>query len=82
MKVYVKMLPFPGICDAARDMEFALREGNIKELLICVQEELGAASLPLEMLLFLRNGHGLDIHENVQFHDEDHFMILPQIEGG
>jgi len=82
VKVYVKMLPFPGICDTAREMEFTLREGNLSELLICVQEEVGAATLPLEMLMFLHNGHGLDIHENVQFRDGDRILILPQIDGG
>jgi len=82
MKIYVKMFPIPGICDTSREMEFELREGTLNELLICLREEAGDAPLPLEMLMFLHNGSGLDIHENTQLSDGDHLWVLPQISGG
>jgi len=82
MKIYVKMFPIAGICDAAREMEITIREGNLNELLICLQDQTGAASLPLETLMLLHNGRGVDIHENMQFSDGDRLWILPQISGG
>jgi len=82
MKIYVKMFPIAGICDAAREMEFSLREGNLSELLFCLQEEAGDAPLPMETLMFLLNGRGLDIHEDAQFSDGDRLWVLPQISGG
>jgi len=82
MKINVKMFPIAGICDAAREMEFALREGNLNELLACVQKETGDTPLPLETLMFLHNGRGLDIHENAQFSDGDRLWIMPMISGG
>ena len=82
MIIYVKIFPIAGICEAARDMEFELREGSLDELLSCLREELGAAPLPLETLMFLLNGRGLDINEPAQFSDGDRLWILPQISGG
>jgi len=82
MKIFVKMFPIPGICTESREMEFALCEGNLNELLVCLQEQVGAITLPLETLMFLHNGRGVDINENLQFRDEDRLWILPQISGG
>ena len=76
------MFPIAGINDAAREMELVLSDGSLDELLTSLQEEAGAAPLPLETLMFLNNGQGLDIHENVQFHDGDRLWVLPQISGG
>ena len=62
-------------------MEFSLVEGSTNEFLSCLQEEVGAP-LPLEMLMFLRNGRGLDLRENAQLSDGDRLWVLPQISGG
>ena len=82
MKISVKMFPIPGICDKSREMEFALPEGTLSELLIRVQEEVGAGPLPLDILMFLRNGRVLDINEDTRFSDGDRLWILTQIDGG
>jgi len=82
MKIYVKLFPIPGICEASREMEFSLNEGTPNELLICVQEETGTDPLPLDILMFLLNGRGLDMNESSRFHDGDRLWILPRIEGG
>ena len=82
MKIYVKMFPIAGICEAAREMELELGEGNLDELLIFVREHAGVTDLPLETLMFLLNGRGIDIQENVQFRDGDHLWLLPKIYGG
>ena len=81
MKIYVKMFPIAGICDSSREMVFSLAEGNLNELLPYLQKQAGAP-LPLEKLLFLHNGRGLDIHENKQFSDGDRLWVLPMISGG
>ena len=82
MKIYVKIFPIAGICEASREMEFSLSDGNLNELLKCIREEMSTAPLPLDTLMFLLNGRGLDLNENVQFHDEDRLWILPLISGG
>jgi len=82
MKIYVKLFPIPGICEASREMEFNLNEGTPDELLICVQEEAGADPLPVDILMFLLNGRVADINEKTRFSDGDRLWILPQIEGG
>jgi len=82
MKVHVKMFSIPGICEASREMEFALCEGDLKELLNLLQEEVGDAPLPLDNLLILHNGRALVKNENAQFSDGDDLWILPQISGG
>ena len=82
MKIHVKMFPIAGISDASREMELVLSEGSLNELLNGLQKEAGIAPLPLETLMFLHNGRGLDIHENVQFRDGDSLWMLPHISGG
>ena len=76
------MFPIAGISDASWEMELVLCEGSLDELLNGLQKEAGAAPLPLETLMFLLNGQGLDIHENVQFRDGDRLWVLPHISGG
>ena len=83
MKVQVKIFPAAGLCDQKQEFEIVLNKGNFAELETRLEERFGINPLPIESLIFLHNGRGLDgRRENVTFQDGDLLWLLPQISGG
>ena len=82
MKVHVKVFPTAGLCDETKKVDIDLEEGNMSELQLQLQEQLGASPHQIEGLMFLHNGFSLDKHKEVAFQDGDQLWLLPLLSGG
>ena len=81
MRVNVKVYPIAGVSDATQEMEVALTEGNLNELMTLLQERLGAG-LCEKSVMILYNGQALDLKADVVFSNGDQLWVMPCISGG
>ena len=82
MEVQITILPIAGFCGEKQELKLYLEEGSISELAALLEERFGVNLRSIESLLFLRNGRGMDVSEDVVFADGDQLALLPQITGG
>ena len=82
MKVQVKIFPIAGLCDQKQELEISLEEGNMGELQMLLEKQLGVNPSVIKSLMFLHNGRALDVRADAVFADGDLLWLLPQISGG
>jgi hypothetical protein len=87
MNVKLKIYPIAGLCDSSMEMEMALEEGSLAELLKQVWNLLGVkAPASTEGLMLLLNGRFVDLpdcaHEDVPEGTHDGTYMDTRLEDG
>ena len=84
MNIHVKIFPIAGLCNQSQDLELALENGSLDELLVRIQKRLDTDTdlRKTETLMFLYNGRVLDKHKDVVLSDGGELWLLPLLSGG